>query len=252
MNISVCMTTYNGERYVSEQITSILEDLKSDDEVIVVDDCSKDGTVKILQGLNDLRIKVYVNDRNKGINVSFERAIYLANNDFIFLSDQDDIWIKGRASLMVKRLLDTGALLVSSNFDFIDMNGNRISYPVDGVRSSNSCKHLRNILEIFIGKTNYYGCAMAFRKDLAQLILPIPSFVESHDLWISLASNLMGSNAHLDEKTLFKRVHSNNATDIHRGLFPKLWSRYIFSISIAVLLFRSKKVLVNYPTHRAK
>ena len=118
MNISVCMTTYNGERYVAEQITSILEELKSDDEVIVVDDCSKDGTVKILQDLNDLRIKIYVNDRNKGINVSFERAIYLANNDYIFLSDQDDIWIKGRVSLMVKKLIETSTLLVSSNFDF--------------------------------------------------------------------------------------------------------------------------------------
>lgn len=240
MNISVCMATYNGERYVVEQIASILEQLSSDDEVIIVDDCSKDNTVKILQNLNDYRIQIYLNDRNRGINYSFERAICLAKNDFIFLSDQDDIWIKGRVSLMVKELLDTGALLVSSNFEFMDMNGKKICYPVDGVKSSNSCKHLKNILDIFKGKTNYYGCAMAFRKNMVKMILPIPSFVESHDLWISLASNLIGSNAHLDEKTLTKRVHNNSATKTQRGLFPKLWSRFIFGISIVVLLFRAK------------
>jgi glycosyltransferase involved in cell wall biosynthesis len=240
MNISVCMATYNGERYVAEQITSILDELKSDDEVIVVDDCSKDGTVKILQDLNDLRIKIYLNDRNKGINVSFERAIYLANNDFIFLSDQDDIWIKGRVSLMVKRLLDTESLLVSSNFEFMDINGRKIGHPVDGVKSSNSRKHLNNILDIFIGKTNYYGCAMAFRKDMVELILPIPSFVESHDLWIALGANVIGSNTHLDEKSLIKRIHNNNATITNRNLFLKIWSRFIFGISIVVLLLRAK------------
>ena len=246
MNISVCMATYNGEKYVVEQITSILEQLTPDDEVIVVDDFSNDNTVKILQDLNDPRINFFLNDRTKSHVFSFGRAISLANNDIVFMSDQDDIWIKGRVSLMVKKLLDTESLLVSSNFEFMDMNGKKIYYPVDGVKSSNSCKHLKNILDIFAGKTNYYGCAMAFRKNMVKLILPIPSFVESHDLWISLASNLIGSNAHLDEKTLRKRVHDNNAAStIQRGLLPKLWSRFIFMISIGVLLLRAKNFLIN-------
>jgi glycosyltransferase involved in cell wall biosynthesis len=240
MNISVCMATYNGEKYILEQITSILEQLKSDDEVIIVDDCSVDNTANILQRLNDPRIKLHLNDINNGINNSFGRAISLASNDIIFMSDQDDVWIKDRVSLMVKTLINTGALLVSSNFEAMDMDGKTISYPVDGVRFSNSSKHLRNILEIFIGKTNYYGCAMAFRKDLVKLILPIPSFVESHDLWISLASNLLRSNAHLDEKTLRKRVHNNNATITNRSLFLKIRARFIFGLSIAVLLLRAK------------
>ena len=142
---------------------------------------------------------------------------------------------------MMKKLLDTGALLVSSNFEFIDMNGEKICDPVNRMKSINSCKHFKNILDIFAGKTNYCGCTMAFRRDMVKLILPIPSFVESHDLWISLASNLISSNAHLDEKTLRKRVHNNNVTDTQRGLLPKLWARLIFLISIVVLLLRAKK-----------
>jgi glycosyltransferase involved in cell wall biosynthesis len=241
MNVSVCMATYNGEKFVLEQIKSILEQLTLEDEIIVVDDLSNDNTTKILQDLNDPRVKIYSNDRNRSHVFSFSRAISLANNDILFMSDQDDIWIEGRVSLMVKKLLDTGSLLVSSNFGSIDMNGKNISFIVDGVKSRNSCKHLRNILDIFIGKTNYFGCAMAFRKNMVDVILPIPSFVESHDLWIALASNLIGSNAHLDEKTLKKRVHNNNATATGRTLLMKIRARFIFLISIFVLLIRARK-----------
>ncbi len=82
---------------------------------------------------------------------------------------------------------------------------------------------------------------MAFQKNMRKLILPIPPFVEAHDLWIALAGNLMGSNAHLDEKTLRKRVHSSNATPRGRSLFMKIRARAIFGMSIIVLLLRAKR-----------
>ena len=238
MNISVCMATYNGEQYVVEQIASILEQLSSADEVIVVDDCSTDDTVNTLKSLNDPRIKLYSNDRNRSHVYSFGRAISLAQNEIIFLSDQDDRWIKGRVTLMVKSLLDTGAMVVSTNSYFMDKDGNKITFKVDGVRSSSSFKNFKNIIDIFIGKVNYFGCAMAFRKRIVGLVLPMPTFVESHDLWIAMASNLIGLNIHLDDHTLFRRVHGNNASIIKRDLLPKIWSRVIFLASIAVLLYR--------------
>jgi glycosyltransferase involved in cell wall biosynthesis len=233
------MATYNGEKFVLEQMASILEQLTPDDEAIVIDDSSSDGTVKLLRGMSDPRIKIYLNERNRGSNYSFGRAIALANNDIVFMSDQDDIWMAGRVLLMKEKLLDTGALLVSSNFACMDMNGRKISFSVDGVKASNSCKHFKNILDILMGRTNYFGCAMAFRKNLLELILPIPSFVESHDLWIALAGNLKGSNAHLDEKTLKKRVHSSNVSITKRNLLLKIRARFIFGISIMILLFRN-------------
>jgi glycosyltransferase involved in cell wall biosynthesis len=242
MSISICMATYNGARFVGEQITSILEQLKQDDEVIVVDDCSKDDTVKILEDLNDPRIKIYLNDDNRSHVFSFDRAISLASNDIVFMSDQDDVWIEGRVSLMVKALLDTGAQLVSSNFEPIDRNGKKTSFPVDGVKFRDSRKHLKNIVDIFLGKTNYFGCAMAFRKDMSKIVVPVPSFVESHDLWVALAGNLIRSNVHLDERTLMKRVHDNNATETNRSLFMKIRARFIFAISIVVLLMRIIRV----------
>jgi glycosyltransferase involved in cell wall biosynthesis len=244
MSVSVCMATYNGEKYLSRQLRSILEQLADDDEVIVVDDCSTDGTVEAVKRLGDRRIAVHVNDRNRGEVFSFGQAIRLARNDFLFLSDQDDIWIPGRVSLMQRRLVEAGASVVSSNFEWITASEEPIDVPYGGVASRDSRRHLKNIIDIFIGKTNYFGCAMAFRREFVEVVAPIPSFVESHDLWIALASNLARSNVHVDEKTLLKRKHANNATSTvsSRSLYRKLRSRVVFALSLVVLYARRQRL----------
>lgn len=235
MNISVCMATYNGEKYVVEQMRSILKQLKHNDEVIVVDDFSSDNTLNLLRGLNDSRIRIYLNKRNMKHVFSFNRAISLAKKDVIFLADQDDVWIKDRVASMANKLIDSGAMLLSSNHDRI---GNTIYLPLYELLSSESSKHFKNIFNIYMGKANYFGCCMAFRRDFVKLILPIPSFVKSHDLWISIASNLIGSNVHMDEYTLRRRLHNENVSSTNRCIFMKIWARLIFTLSIIVLLPR--------------
>lgn len=244
MSISVCMATYNGEKYVSRQLRSILEQMTDTDEVIVVDDCSTDGTVETVKRLGDHRITVYVNDRNRREVFSFGRAMSLAKNDFLFLSDQDDIWIPGRVSLMQQCLIESGASVVTTNFEWINANEEPIHVSYDGVKSLDSKKYFKNIVDIFVGKTNYFGCAMALRREFAHKVVPIPSFVESHDLWIALASNLAGSNVHLDEKTFLKRKHTSNATSTvsTRNLYRKLRSRVVFAMSILVLFPKLKNL----------
>ena len=244
MSVSVCMATYNGAKYVSRQLRSILDQLADDDEVIVVDDCSTDGTVEVVKQLGDRRIAVHVNDRNRGEVFSFGRAMQLAKNDFVFLSDQDDIWMPGRVSLMQRRLVEAEASVVSSNFKWIAANEDPIEVSYDGVASGDSRRHLKNIVDIFIGKTNYYGCAMALRREFVPTIVPIPRFVESHDLWIALASNLAGSNVHIDDSTLLKRKHGSNVTSTisTRSLFRKLKSRMVFAMSLVVLCDRRRRL----------
>jgi len=247
MSVSVCVATYNGAKYVARQLESILDQLTDDDEVIVIDDRSSDQTVEVLKQLGDRRITVHVNDRNRGEVFSFARAMQLAKNDFVFLSDQDDIWIPGRVSLMQRRLVESNASVVSSNFDWIAANEDPIDVPYDGVSSRDSNRHFKNIVDIFIGKTNYYGCAMALRREFVRLIAPIPRFVESHDLWIALASNLAGSNVHIDDKTLLKRKHGSNVTSTvsTRSLYRKLKSRVVFAMSVVVLLARQRHLSGN-------
>ena len=137
--------------------------------------------------------------------------------------------------------------LVSSNFFWINENDKKIEINYDGVHSENSKKYLSNIIDIFKGKTNYYGCAMAFHSNLKKIICPIPTYVESHDLWIAKCANIYGRNIHIDDKTLLKRNHQNNTTSTisTRPLFLKIFSRIIFIISIFTILFRILKLKLN-------
>lgn len=238
MNVSICIATYNGESFIDLQFKSILKQLNKDDEIIVVDDCSSDNTLKIIKSINDSRIKIFINDKNRGHVYTFGRSIELAKNEIIFLSDQDDLWIKGRLNLMKNDLLKSKVMLVSSNTNFIDVNGEEIIHKNDGVSERNSQNHISNIIDIFKGKGNYYGCAMAFTSKIKKLILPIPSYVESHDLWIALAANISKSNHHCNDVTLNRRIHGSNASVVQRKLIYKLWSRIIFFISIIHLFIR--------------
>jgi glycosyltransferase involved in cell wall biosynthesis len=242
MAISVCMATYNGQDYVTRQLESILEQLSAGDEIIVVDDCSTDSTVATIRRLGDPRIAVHINDRNRREVYSFSRAIALARNEIVFLSDQDDIWVPGRVALMNDALRE--AALVTTNFEWMDQDERPLHVAFDGVRSEDSGRHLKNIADIILGKTNYFGCAMAFRRKLTPLIEPIPDYVESHDLWIALAANLIGSNIHLDAKTLRKRRHGSNATSTvsSRSLAKKLMARAIFARSLLDLQTRRRKL----------
>ena len=92
MKISVCIATYNGAKYIEEQVQSILYQLSEKDEIINSDDGSKDNTLAIIKSLNDARIKVIHNTLKHGLVSNFENAIKHADGDYIFLSDQDDIW----------------------------------------------------------------------------------------------------------------------------------------------------------------
>lgn len=237
--ISVCMATYNGEMFLSEQLKSIINQLGNSDEMIIVDDFSTDNTLMILKGIIDPRIKIFENVKNLGVNATFEKALSLANNEVIFLADQDDIWLEGRVSLMVNHLHETAAMVVSSNFGLINVRGeiDKITQN-DRLRVDDSHSYFFNILGIFLNTRPYYGCAMAIKKSFLDVILPIPPFVESHDLWIAIASNLARSNSHLFDNTLMHRIHGNNASIIQRSLYLKLRSRIIFLRSLFILLFR--------------
>ena len=239
-SISICMATYNGERYLPAQVASILEQMDADDELVIVDDASKDGTVAYLESLDDPRIRLYQNDHNLGHVQSFARAVGLASRSYILMSDQDDVWVEGRVRLM-SDALSAGWALVSTNSNFIDADGGAIPPLQPGLRDVDSHRHFSNIFDIFSGHAPYYGCAMALREELRDVILPMPSYVESHDLWIAMAANVAGSNLHLKQATLLRRVHGTNASVVSRPLLQKIWSRIIFTRSYIQISLRLLK-----------
>jgi glycosyltransferase involved in cell wall biosynthesis len=237
--ISVCMATYNGEKFLVDQINSILPQLSADDELIILDDCSIDRTWEIINSYIDSRIKAFQNERNIGVNKSFEKLINFAKGEFIFLSDQDDVWVHDRVQLLLDEL--KSAELVSSSFDFIDSRGIKFDdNKFSCLKKVNSKRHFKNLFGIFFGSANYYGCAMAFKKSLKLLILPIPAYVESHDLWIAMAANIRRSVIHLEVSTLLRRIHGANVSVINRSIISRIYSRFFYLLCICNLLHRNK------------
>lgn len=116
--VSVCLACYNGERYIAEQLNSVLDQLLPYDEIIVSDDASTDQTAAVVHALKDNRIRFHQNECGLGIVRNFEQALAHARNDLIFLCDQDDIWLPGKVDRMVASL--NNAVMVVSDCRVVD------------------------------------------------------------------------------------------------------------------------------------
>ncbi len=104
MKISVCMATFNGEKYLKRQIDSIIQQLSSIDEIIISDDSSNDDTLKIIDDFNDFRIKKYIGNKFYSPIYNLENALSKSTGDYIFLADQDDIWESNKVEVMIDYL----------------------------------------------------------------------------------------------------------------------------------------------------
>jgi len=245
--ISVCIATYNGEKYIKEQLESILPELDPNDEVVICDDNSTDFTIDEINKLVDPRINIYRNLRRLGHVRNFEKAMLLAKGEYILLSDQDDVWIKGRVALMKKKAEeDICNSLVASNYNLIDENGKDIGVFRNLLPKKNSI--LKQLILILAGKSQYFGCTFLLKRELLATALPIPGCVESHDIWLALIASAHNKVANIMEPTLLHRIHSSNATPKKpRPLLKIIKSRvcYIISLSIRVVSHKIKRFYVS-------
>ena len=212
---SVCIATYNGEKYIAEQLRSILVQLQPDDEVIVSDDDSTDNTIPIVQSFDDKRIKV-LHSHCHSVKGNFVNAIRHAQGDIIFLSDQDDVWLPGKYERCVQELKFVD--LVCTNSTITDEHLNVIcdSFFLQ-YHSHNGI--LRNIIN-----GTYYGSCMAFRKTLLSAALPIPSSLDvNHDLWLGLVAEMTGSVKFIQESYLLYRRHKDTLSQT--GKYSRFWNR---------------------------
>lgn len=237
--ISVCMAAYNGADFILDQIASILSELEAWDELIVVDDCSTDGTPEIVEAIGDSRIRLIRAEQNRGYVKTFEAALKEAKNDVIFLSDQDDIWMPGRVAVMLDALGNN--IMVVSNCEHFGAEPS--TFQEIRVRSEQSSMRVRNCVGIIVGYRLHWGCAMAFRKRLLEVVLPFPRYMrESHDQYLALAANVLGSVCYLENDTIWHRLHSSNLTP-QRVRSPSriLKARLAFLGELGVLIARSTR-----------
>lgn len=177
MKISVCLASYNGEKYIKEQIQSILPQLSISDELIISDDGSKDSTISIIKSFHDERIKLLHNNSH-GVNQNFENALRNATGDIILLSDQDDIWLKGKVEYVKKML--TRYNLIVHNANVVDSNGDSLGHDYFSLTPH------RTGFWGNLWKSRFLGCCMAFDKKLLNDALPFPKLIVGHDYWIGM------------------------------------------------------------------
>jgi glycosyltransferase involved in cell wall biosynthesis len=205
--ISVCMATYNGEKYIKDQLLSILKQLGPNDEIVISDDMSKDATIEIVASLKDSRIKIFYNT-HRGYTNNFQNAILQASGDLIFLSDQDDIWVDHKLKIMSELLL---------NYDFVVSDAKIVNTKLESLGSTyfklrgggGANGFLHNLK-----KLKYIGCCMAFRKTILKKVLPFPnnSTLCPHDFWIALISEFYYKTHVVREPLLLYRRHGENVS----------------------------------------
>jgi glycosyltransferase involved in cell wall biosynthesis len=232
--ISVCIATYNGEKYIREQLNSILMQLGQTDEIVICDDRSSDKTLEVIESYHDSRIQTHRNEERLGHVRNFEKAIRLSRGDYIFLSDQDDVWLPGRVQEMLKKMQgEARVMLVASNFDLISSQG--VDVGEFRLLGPDKRSMLLQVLAIFAGKAPYFGCTFLLKRDILDYILPIPKDIESHDIWIALIASIFGRVVNIPGATLKHRIHESNlTTKSRRALKLVLKSRYHFLRSLAV------------------
>lgn len=213
--ISIAMTTYNGEKYLHEQIDSILTQTITDFELVVCDDCSTDSTISILNEFanKDQRVKVVRNESNLGYVRNFEKAIKLCSGDYIALSDQDDIWLPTHLEVLYKVISEGNYTLVGANAELVTSDNKDIGSKLINNGHLPQAQNDFNVMLLY--KNVFQGAACIFKKDLIEKALPFPENMKYHDWWLALVASEMTGVSYVDVPILRYRQHGNNASGQH-------------------------------------
>lgn len=220
--ISVAMATYNGEKYIREQLESILKQLNEDDEIIISDDGSTDNTINIIKSFDDKRIKIFDGPRN-GVKQNFANAIEKCNGKYIFLSDQDDIWMNNKVNIVLKNFEKENCRCIVHDCIVFDSNNNDNIFDSFYKYRNSGSGIIKNIW-----KNTYIGCCMAIDARMKNTILPIPNNIEMHDQWIGLLCEKEGKSLFINDKLINYRRHGNNLSKFeHHNLLKMVYNRII-------------------------
>lgn len=217
MKASVALCTYNGEKFLVEQVDSILNQTKKIDEIIICDDGSTDSTISILNAYRDQYpglFRIYINEENLRSVKNFEKAISLCQNEIIFLCDQDDVWAINKVQVMMQFFMD------HPNIYVVATNG----YGINDTSTELDVYSLWDVPKFFLENkiaVNYFkiiafsgniatGASMALRKEFFHEIQPFPVLDGfHHDEWIALNAAMANKFDFLQEKLFKYRIHSN-------------------------------------------
>lgn len=232
--IDIVLATYNGEKYIEEQIKSVQRNAGYQflvNSIIVVDDGSSDNTLSIIKRLaiNDSKIRIYVNENSLlGVIKNFVRGAYLSQANFIMFCDQDDVWLENKISVTFDSMIKHDVILphlIFSDLKIVDASLNTIcdSYFTAKKIPKNWHADMNNLVK----QNVVSGCTMMANRALLQKALPIPNEACMHDWWFALVAKTEGKLTFVDQALMLYRQHETNAIGTGDknplGLFKRIY-----------------------------
>ncbi len=214
--VSIALPTCNGEKFLNQQIDSLLAQTYTNIEIIAVDDASIDQTKALLEeyALKDNRFRFFINENNMGYNKNFEKAIRLCSAQFIAISDQDDIWEPVKIESMMKGW-STGSLFIYSLSGTFNDNDFTTKQPAQKV-------HYANIdnTHSLVFNSPVHGHASMLKKELVPYCLPFPTDI-FYDWWISMHAASIGVIGVVPRTLTWHRVHEKNSSRTLTSIIDK-------------------------------
>lgn len=208
MKISIAMATYNGGAFLREQLDSLSSQTRRPDELVITDDQSTDNTLAIAQDFSKsapFTVRIECNSHRLGITNNFSKALSLCTGELIMLCDQDDIWMPEKIAVLEQ---------------IAHQNSDKACFVSDAALAdetlvpSGASKREQILASGLPEEAMVMGCCATFRRELMQLLLPIPMDPQGFDGWLVHFSDLMNKTLRLDLQLQLYRRHDNNASNI--------------------------------------
>ena len=221
--VDIVMATYNGMPYIREQVQSILWQDYPQLRLLIHDDGSTDGTVeeirKVAERYPDKVFFIEDGITFKDAKKNFEHLLKMTDADYIFLADQDDVWLPSKVSAMLKHIKNGEQqyggmhkpILVFSDLSPIDKNGfpkSTSMFKMENVNPRAVC------LELLLSRNIIPGCVMGFNKSLLEVSLPFPNAAIMHDWWLALVAAATGNILYVPKSLVLYRQHERNAIGV--------------------------------------
>lgn len=213
LTVLVLLASYQGERFISAQLDSLLNQSYTDFQILVRDDGSTDKTRLILEDYATRfpkKITIIPSEERLGVTGNFNALLEQAHADVIFFCDQDDVWEQKKIEWTIKKFQENPKtpLLVHTDLQIVDENVSQI-HP-SFWKYSHLDPHLGNLFNRILVQNHATGCTMAINKALRDLAYPIPKEAMIHDWWITLVASACGQIEAIEHPTICYRQHISN------------------------------------------
>jgi glycosyltransferase involved in cell wall biosynthesis len=231
--IEVIICTYNGEDFIEDQLISILNQNVTPDLISIYDDLSQDNTINIIESIkqkSNIDINITINKEQKGYRRNFLEAILKSESKFIFLSDQDDVWINTKIEIMSSNLRNSNVDAICSNSWITREDISQVQTTFFSQKKINISKFNKNPFLALMRTNSVSGSCLCFVNSTKLKRLLTTYFVEfEHDYQLGMIFSLIGRILLINDKLIYYRQHENNSLGIQSYSITDKFKKILFN-----------------------